>query len=221
MITAIFSAVLALASLLLTIYMRKMEETAKPLFLIGVNSLCLTGIILLNTVSQINSSSESDEYKQTIHELEVLIKVNEFAIPVFQSIKDIINNYDPVQSYIYHEDAKLENPDAVKLLTKQQENIRIKPSFQRAEKALADLHQVALKLKTYEMQFGQMLPKEIVNWSNKVLKINVTNMDEYFDPYAREHGDISESVKSFMEDTGKAFGFSIGKVRLSSNKIAP
>lgn len=215
----IATVVLALVSLALTSYGRKIDEKEKPLYLVWGNIACLAGIIILNAVSQLNSSNESNKYKENILELEVLSKVNEFAIPVFEKYAIISNNFVSVKNYINVEQAKELNPDAISILERQQEQIKSTKSFQDAKKALEDLKSIAAKIHGLHLQYGSIVPEEIIEWANIVIRMELKGMDYYFDPYAREGDSPSRSVLNFFELSGNAFGLSIGKVRLASESI--
>lgn len=215
----IATVILALVSLALTSYGRKIDEKEKPRYLVWGNIACLAGIIILNAVSQLNSSNESNIYKQHILELDVLSKVNEFAIPVFERYAIISNNFVSVKNYINVEQAKELNPDAISFLERQQEQIKSTQSFQDLEKALEDLKSIAAKIHGLHLQYGNIVPKEIIEWANIVLEIELEGMDEYFDPYVREGDSPRRSVLNFFELSGNAFGLSIGKVRLASESI--
>ncbi|WP_251598747.1 hypothetical protein [Pseudoalteromonas sp. NCCP-2140] len=219
MIIAISSAVLALFSLFLTLFMRKMQETEKPLRYVSLNTACLIGIIVLSAVSQISASKDSEEYKQAVLELEVLAKINEHMIPVNKFIARIINNYDIVQQFISYEHARLANSDASALLIQQQEKITTQPSFQTVKKALAELHDIAATIQSLHMQYPKLVPEETLEWSSVTLKIKMSNLNQYLDPYDRHDGEVSESVIRYIEHTGKAFGVSVKKVRELSNKV--
>ncbi|ASP48569.1 hypothetical protein [Cognaticolwellia beringensis] len=219
MLTTILSAAFAFISLFLIMYMRNMEEGKKPTLLIGINATCLIGIIALNAFSQIKSSNDSDKYKRAVLELDVLAKINQYMIPASEQVVRIINNYEVVQEFIYVEKAIEANPDASKLLSEQQKLIVIKPSFKKAEHALDELKEIAAHVQSLAIQYPKIVPQEAVSWSTKTLKIQMFNLNQFIDPYARHEGEISKSVIQYMEDTGMAFGISVGKVRELSEKI--
>lgn len=210
---------LALFSIVITLYTRKMNEKDKPIIFVWGNAACMVGIVIVTAVGQFNTSTDDKAYKQAVLDLGVLARVNEFIIPVFDNYAEIINNFTPIKNYIYQEQAKSTNPDAVTLIEKQQNRIRAQKSFQVANQALDNLKSIAAKVQSLHMQYGDKVPKEVLEWAGVVSEINLENMDIYFDPYAREGDSPSESVLSFFELSGKAFGVSIGRAKKASETI--
>ena len=111
------------------------------------------------------------------------------------------------------------NPDAVLIIEGQQDKIKATRTFQNAQQALEDLKLIAVKIQGLYLQYGNTVPKEIIEWSNIVLKMKLEEMDEYFDPYVREGDSPRNSVSNFFELSGHAFGTSIGRVRIASESI--
>jgi hypothetical protein len=210
---------MALISIAIASYTRKIDEKKKPAYLVMGNIAFLVGIVIVGAVNQISASADDKAYKKALLEIEVLAKVNEFAIPVFENYADITNNFNSVKNYIYQEQAKTANPNAVTLIERKQEEISTNKSFQKASQALNELKSIAFKLHGLHLQYGSAIPKEVVKWSSIVLKIELENMDQYFDPYAREGGELNESVLNFFDLSGHAFGISIGRARQTSDTI--
>lgn len=219
MVVTIATLLMALTSLVLTSYSRKMDEKEKSNYLVWGNVACLAGIVILNAANQVSSSADDKEYKKAAFELKVLTQVNEFAIPVFENYAAIINNFNPIKNYIYQEQAKAKNLDAVHLIEAQQERIRAQQSFQDAIQALGELKSIALKIQILHTQYENTIPQRVVEWSRIVNKIELEKMDLYFDPYAREDGSHTKSVMNFFELSGNAFGISIGRTRQASETI--
>ena len=144
MFTILIIALLALVSIGITSYTRKKDEKDKPVIFVWGNIVCMAGIVLATAVSQLSNSSDDKVYKKAVLELELLARVNEFTIPVFENYAEIINNFNVVKNYIYQVEAKNMNPDAAPLLEKQMEKMRNQNSFQEASRALKNLKSIAV-----------------------------------------------------------------------------
>lgn len=196
-----------------------MQEPEKPTIYVSLNAACLIGIIALSAVSQINASNDSAEYKRAILELDALAKINQYMIPASEQVVRIMNNYEAVQEFIYFENAIKANPEASLLLRQQQGLIVSKPSFIEAKQAIEELKNIAKKVLALSVEYPKLIPEEMVSWSKTTLKIKASNLNHFIDPYARHEGKLSKSATNYMEDTGKAFGVSVGKVRALTEKI--
>lgn len=219
MFTILIIALLALVSIGITSYTRKKDEKDKPVIFVWGNIVCMAGIVLATAVSQLSNSSDDKVYKKAVLELELLARVNEFTIPVFENYAEIINNFNVVKNYIYQVEAKNMNPDAAPLLEKQMEKMRNQNSFQEASRALKNLKSIAAQIHGLHLQHGDTVPKELIEWAGVVSKIKIETIDQYFDPYARNGNLPSKTVLNFFELSGRAFGVSIGRARQATENI--
>ena len=64
-----------------------------------------------------------------------------------------------------------------------------------------------------------IIPKEALEWSEITSKINLDNIDIYFNPYAEKDKTPNKSVMEYHEKFGKMSGLIIGKIRKASSYI--
>jgi hypothetical protein len=205
MIFAVVAVLLAITSILIAFRTRKIDERLKPKSLVAINMVCLVGVVLMTFVGQLDTGWSDKAYKRAVFEIEALEQVNRLAIPVYDNLANISNNFNPIKNYIYIENAKKENLDAVPLLDEQQENIRKLDSFLRAEQSLTNLQTIATQIISTHSRYNGVMPQNLFAWAGTVLKIRIENMDYYLDPYARNENNLSDSVVSFYELTNSAF----------------
>jgi hypothetical protein len=219
MLITVLTLSLALMSLTITFVSRKISEQDKPKYLVWGNVFCLALIVILNSVNQINSSASDKAYKRVVFELEVLSKVNELAMPVFKNYAEITNNFNAIKNYIYQEEAKALNPDAISLIEQQQEKIRAQQSFQDATKALSELKLIARQVHMLNMQYQDTIPSEVIEWAKIIQEVKLVELDLYFDPYARNRDLPEASVISFFQMSTHAFGLCIDRARQASETL--
>ena len=212
--------IIAIASVVVKLVSRTKKENEKSLFLVSLEYGLMLLIIILGSYSQYVSYSKDKQYKIARLELDVLPKVSEYYLPVFEALLDIQNNFLTVKNYLSYEKAKKNNPDLAvainwhKDASKKQirELDAAKDSFQKIKSIAAEIIKIGI-------EYEGVLPEEILEWARTTLKIDFENIEEYLDPYTPIGSMPKPTVVSYFRKTGEAFGYVIGRVKRSVNVI--
>lgn len=212
--------ILGLVGVIIIFYTRKMKENKKPVFIVSIQYISMALVIILGGYSQYQSSQEDKKYKQATLEVSVLSKVSEYFLPVINNMAKIQNEILVVKNYLSFEKAKKEHPELAVAINWQKEAGALRVAeLNKAKESFENIKSIAAEIIKANIQYENIIPKETIEWANFTLNIEFEEIEKYFDPYAPIGGMPNKSVLMYQENTGKAFGLVIGKIRAASNVL--
>ncbi len=216
----LISIMLALLGVGILYYTRKMQEKDKPKYIVVTQYVAMALIIIMSAYSQYESSKNDEAYKNAVHEIAVLSKVSEYFLPVMNDMKNIQNSMLSVKNYLSFERAKIEHPDFASAIN--WEGVAAESHLQELQSARDSFERiklVAAEVVKLNIEYESVLPNVTLGWASLTLNMKFSEIEEYFDPYAPVGKLPKETVIAYHENTGKAFGEVIGRVRVASDVI--
>lgn len=211
---------LGLIGVVILFFTRKMQENEKPQYIVSIQYASMALVIILGGYSQYQSSQEDKKYKQATHEVAVLSQVSENFLPIIDNITKIQSKMLVVKNYLSYEKAKKEHPDLAVALNWQKDAGESRASeLNEAKEAFKNIKSIAAEIVKVNIEYEEIIPTETLEWANFTLSLNFEEIERYFDPYAPIGGPPNESVLMYHENTGKAFGLVIGKIRAASDVL--
>jgi len=219
-ITLLIITVLSIIGIIVQIMTRKQEERQKSNFIIGIQYSVMILIVVLSTYSQYNSSNQETKYKKAVLELDVLSKLNNGYLTTFENMMIIGQNYEAIFQYKQLKNVEKElGDDFNSLLSKFKLSEKTEVKLEKIRTSLDKIKKYANLITMLNINHPNIIPKEALEWSEITSKINLDNIDIYFNPYAEKDKTPNKSVMEYHEKFGKMSGLIIGKIRKASSYI--
>jgi hypothetical protein len=199
---------------------RKQQEEEKSILIVLMQYLTMLSIVVIGFYSQINASKKDKEYKQAVYQIDIVSKISESFNAVLQDNAKLQNNIIIIKNYLSFEKAKKENPKFKDFIDwSKVANPNQISKLNESKKALENLKSIAINIVQLNLEHPNIIPYEILEWSNITLKIDFNDVEKYFDPYSPIGEPPKQTVLQYQKKLGKAFGSAMGTIRRCSTVL--
>lgn len=210
----ILITLLGIVMILVQYLSRKMKEEEKPRYVVVAQYLIPALIAVLGAYDQWESSSKQEAYRNAELKLDVLSKISANFRSVMDNSITIMNKFWIVRNYLSMEEARKKNPE---FATQLDWHAHATPSqakeLDEVKTAFDAIRAVAADIVKFQLEYGDLIPAQTLEWANATVGIKFEDIDKYFDPYSPAGTAPKESVVLYNQLTGRAFGVVMGTIR--------